>query len=343
VSSDLIICDDCRNNILTALLRYVAQSQVVYDFVLASIVSFPSFWPFRDFYAQVAGNVGVVLKMLDSLVKVAPIVDSYLIVDAERQIQFSPLNRTCILWGRVPDSFSAKFFTIRSRNHVIEFVVGMMASWLKIDGRSVVPVAYSRSFDQWKMISVKVLKEAVGFTVNLSTTRINIDIEDPILFIGDDRHVLAIQSLRVFTMDVILPGIFARGPNYQDVFCDNLACMRASYWYPDSFISSYYKSWLGSLAFVEPPTPLFSLSAPFQGETKALYRGSFLTPLELHGGLDLVIHLIAEAILKSPHLHELLFRFIRRLIDKFPIVDQYFVKRGAYKLIGDLLQGRGLL
>lgn len=341
VSGNLLIPNEWRDTILHEMLGHM-DKEFIHDFVMVCLAHFSCFYAFRDYYALIASDLPKVLDMIESLTRHAPIVDQYLWIDSQRPIPVPCFNRVVVMWVRLSHAERTCLWRMSNSNHTIEFYGGSDSFSVLVDNKLVQTMPAKNSIEGWRMVSFCVTKVSVVISVNLTTVEIPVDIGSPSIVIGDNHRGFDMQSLRVFGNDVDLRSIFIYGPNYQENLRQTMDMEPAAFFEKSSYISSYYLPFLEQLQSLETgkntgfETLIFSLSAPFLPEEKFLMYERFLASLDAHGRFDLLIFLIAEVIVKHYDLQGRMFSALRSVIDKFPVLHQYFVTHKIYKLIGRL-------
>ena len=341
-SGNLFLIAQDRDEILHELMKHM-DCDFVHDFVMVCLSHFSCYYAFRDYYAQIASDLPKVIDMIDSLARCAPMVDHYLWIDTEKPLSVQIINRLTAMWIRHNHSQHVRVFQLRGTEHVIDAYFVKESLTIFLDNTLCDSVSTANDICGWKMITFAVNKTSVLITLNLTAVEVPCELGSPTLVIGENDSGFDMQSLRVFAAEVDVTALFAHGPNHQDNLIASLEMPAEAFYDRSSYVSSYYLPFLDNLNQIDPQkrnvfeSLIFWMSPPFSlSESKVVMCGRFLGLLDAHGGLALLIHLIAEVVLKHYELQQAVFGAVRSVVDKFPSVHRYFADHDIYELIGTM-------
>lgn len=334
--------------ILTGLLDYI-ENKAIHDFVLFYLTYSCSFQPFYQYFSKVCNNISSTIDFLSNFAHNSPIVSDFTHLVDEKLVNINPIGKTITMWVRLCAK-STRYFTITTTEHVYT-LWGKESETVLIRDEDVASIVQSSlTIEGWMFITFSMTRQVMTFSNNLSFCQYSNEYIDPIsLVLNTDYDLQSFYAFSPIINEHQIRQIFALGPNNSEGITKDFNFLRPSFIEYGRFVSSLYIPWLNLYCDSEPCDPfknlVFTLKLPERG---SVHLHSFLTALDMHGGFNLVIHLIAEVILNNRglilvrDLHIRTMKFLRALVDRFPQAHQYFVEKDIYPLIGQLLRKSAL-
>ena len=346
-----------------------ANKQLYYNFIVKALSISCDFSIFSPLFKSLCTDIDKSIDFLTILAKDTSLVDDFLHIDNEFPLVASMMNGTITMWIR-KHAANGIIFTITEGNTKIEVWHEFNDFYLSINEKIVNRILNTVSIENWQFISFSLSQKLGIFSVNLDSFSFPISIgPKPSITIGSSYGIFDLQSLKI--QRPILDSrqilrLFALGPNFKEFIITDFMSFQdqqplfASY---QTFISKLYINWVDSfneqpLDSYAPSNVELTISPPFQTmsstrksssnillikDTSSIFKqrisiSSFLNSFDTMGGLNFLVHLWAEVILKNRHLLQKMFELVDILLNRFPLVHHYFLRHSIYCLIGHLMQ-----
>jgi hypothetical protein len=345
-----------------ALLHALApcDDRRVRQLVVRALAISCDFDVFDRIFTSLTGNVGGTISFLNVFAEQSPLVDEFIIWADEVDFPHQLLDTTLAMWIRGLGVF-APILKIRLGSALAAVSLDNKKLWIIFESRIVFQHSLRNSIENWCLIVLNCTAKGLEFFVNLERFCIDVNCGYDIRFTLSP--IFQLQSLQVVKPVLSFAQVmhlFTIGPAVKNLVIENFLQIadRTAYFVQEGFISRLFAEfcdlfdqndkYLETIGVhvelaISPPFEEFAAKPDMkQGPPELMRRKWSFVPmfnaLDAHGGIDLVVHLFVEALLRAPDLRALAFRFLNNLLNRFPLVHGYFEKNGVY----DMFEGLNL-
>lgn len=337
-NSSIVLIEEIQEKIIFELIPIMNEYRYIYDFVNAFISIIPSYQCFYKYYSMISHDIGKVLEFFNYLCLNSCLVDDYLDISGKSHISFpSLIGNTVIFWIKLESNKSTNIVTIMNGKDEYQIICSKNTLTLFYKNQVVNLINDNSFIEGWQMISLCFLKDKLIFSRNLRKVSVDILFQYPSLEIGDPIYNFHLQSIRMFSNPVDITYIFLLGPNFKDKVKSNFDSIQSKFIDNLTYSSSLYVNFLNYNVQNENFEIIYSISPPFLDYNNRVRKFNFFNYLELIGGINLLIHLFSEVMLKHDNLQKQACKLFRTIFDRFPFVHYYFIKNDIYQLIGQIL------
>lgn len=357
-------------SVLLSIISHAMKNDSFFN-LLTSALSISCVFPvFYKSYSLISSNDQKLLNFLISISSTTPLVNDFLRIDSKHKLNFSCMNGTIVMWVRflhqpvriakINMNSNIKIYIKRDEN---TFILEVRKGTSKF-------IPMNDDIGGWYFIVIEINPKMISMSVNLAKVKIEGQFgQNATISIGKSTSFYDMQSFHFFRAELSTVNVcrlFSLGPNYKSNFVDNFITINgyeSLFFLKNNFISSLYFQWMTNMKPLNLDTKNseglfgknyeFGISPPY-GQLLTTQKNSmleknnsilkkrfcfdsFINSLDSIGGISLVIHFLAEIILKKKELHSLAFSLFEILVSRFPFIHFYFEKNKAYQMIGRLL------
>lgn len=353
---------------LNHLVKLAMNDDEVFEFVSLTLGYSCNFDVFHELFNSISQDLNKTLNFFAFLSESSQLVTEFLYVNQEIPMPLSSSSTSIAMWIRPISGISPLLQITANRVNI-----SMRISPESFYPSEIQEIKLPTSIDGWYFITMTFFQfNTLLISVNLTIIKAvyqNAIFPCSNFLIGGKNANFELQSVRVFKTvlsDDDYYQLFSLGPNYNEMLYRDFISYPfqkvPTFVRENGFISHYYLPFIHKLskrtkydnnplnnleyALLPPYKMVYQSSKPFfKSDSIELnlsdfrcITSSFLNSLHCHGGMNLIIHFIAEVILKNPSLNNLLFsKFLKNVFNRFPVFNAFFENNKAYQLIGHLL------
>lgn len=312
---------------------------------------------FEAMYRRKCDNLKDILAFFVDLSNKTPIVNDFMELEENTTLSTNISNASLLLWVKTPMKRTKVLKLIGNSTQLVLF---LEPSTVTVSKDGIVTTTPLRgSIENWNFIVINAKPKSLDMYINMHPFPIEMQI-------GSFARCRLFSNVYYQSVSILLPFIpqenimhfFALGPNVKRTV-DNFIHLniKQSSFVQKGFISDLYSEfvdWFDKSEHETTSEAVFELSIcpPYDVVTteRTTRKGvkikmrpyscvQFFNPLEINGGLNLIIHLVVEALLKKDdECRSLAFKLLDSLLNRFPFVHQYFLDNHVYDMFSALNQ-----